>query len=62
MAMDIFGKKKSILGTKVFDNAPSHVKKANNALNADKMNVSDGGKQLYMRTTVWRGKVQKNGP
>ena len=40
------------------DNAPSHRKIHDNALNADKMNVSLGGKQPKMRDMVWDGGVQ----
>ena len=46
-------------GVFLFDNAPSHRKVADDALNADKMNVGPGGKQPKMRDTVWGGKVQK---
>ena len=31
---------------------------ADNALNADKMNVGSGGKQPVMRDTIWGGEVQ----
>ena len=43
----------------MFDNAPSHRKCPDNALNADHMNVNPGGKQPVMRDTIWNGKVQK---
>ena len=43
----------------LFDNAPSHQKVADDALNADKMNVGPGGKQPVMRDTIWGGKVQR---
>ena len=43
----------------LFDDAPSHRKVADDALNADKMNVGPRGKQPKMRDTVWGGKVQK---
>ena len=43
----------------LFDNAPSHRKVAEDALNADKMNIGPGGKQPIMRDTVWGGAVQK---
>lgn len=60
VAMDVFEKKyPGCQGMFIFDNAPSHVKKAEDALNADKMNVSDGGKQPYMRNTVWQGRMQR---
>jgi hypothetical protein len=42
----------------IFDNAPSHLKKPDDCLNPDKMNVSDGGKQPFLRNTVWNGAVQ----
>lgn len=43
----------------IFDNAPSHTKKPDDCLNPDKMNISDGGKQPFMRDTVWNGRTQK---
>ncbi len=43
----------------IFDNAPSHMKKANDALNADAMNVNPGGKQPAMRQTVYNGNIQE---
>ena len=43
----------------LFDNAPSHRKMADDALNADKMNVGPGGKQPKMRDTIWGGAVQR---
>ena len=43
----------------LFDNAPSHRKVADNALNADKLNVGPGGKQPKMRNTIWGGRVQR---
>ena len=46
-------------GVFMFDNAPSHRKVADDALNADRMNVGPGGKQPVMRDTVWEGQVQK---
>ena len=42
----------------LFDNAPSHKKYAEDALNADKMNVRPGGKQPKLRDTVFNGQVQ----
>ncbi len=39
--------------------APSHMKKANYALNADAMNVKPGGKQPAMRQTVYNRNVQE---
>ena len=41
-----------------FDNAPLHMKQPEDALNPDKMNVKDGGKQSFMRNTEWNGAVQ----
>ncbi len=46
-------------GLFMFDNAPSHKKMANNALNVDHMNVHPGGKQAILRDTQWNGQVQK---
>ena len=43
----------------LFDNAPSHKKCAEDALNADKMNVRPGGKQPLLRDTIFDGQVQK---
>ena len=43
----------------LFDNAPSHRKVAEDALNADHMNAGPGGKQAIMRDTVWGGEVQR---
>ena len=43
----------------LFDNAPSHRKVAEDALNADRMNVGPGGKQPIMHNTVWGGEVQR---
>lgn len=43
----------------LFDNAPSHRKLPEDALNADRMNVGPGGKQPRMHNTVWGGSVQK---
>ena len=43
----------------LFDNAPSHCKVADDALNADRMNIGPGGKQPTMRDTVWGGAVQR---
>ena len=41
-AIDIFeAKYPSAQGLFIFDNAPSHMKKPDNALNPEKMNVSD---------------------
>ncbi len=41
-------------GVFIFDHAPSHIE----ALNAERMNVKDGGKQPFMKDTVWNGQVQ----
>ena len=43
----------------LFDNAPSHRKVGDNALNADKLNVGPGGKQPKMRNTIWGGRIQR---
>jgi hypothetical protein len=43
----------------IFDHAPSHMKTPEDALNVDRMNVRDGGKQPFMRDTVWDGQVQR---
>ena len=29
------------------------------ALNAQRINVHDGGKQLFMKDTIWNGQVQR---
>lgn len=42
----------------IFDNAPSHRKKAENALNVSEMNVNPGGKQPIIRSTTWNNNVQ----
>ena len=34
------------------------MKKPDDALNAERMNVRDGGKQPFMRDTVWDGEPQ----
>ena len=43
----------------LFDQSSGHCAYANDALLAHKINVSDGGKQPFMRDTVWDGKPQK---
>ena len=43
----------------LFDNAPSHRKMADDALNVDKMNVGPGRKQPNMRDAIWGGAVQR---
>ena len=45
-------------GPFLFDNAPSYRKVSDDSLNADKMNVSPGGKQPIMRDTTWNGALQ----
>ena len=35
------------------------MKKPEDALNADRMNVKDGGKQPFMKDTTWNGVLQK---
>lgn len=56
----IFEKKYPLAqGLFIFDNAPSHMKRPDDALNADRMNVKDGGKQPFMKDTVWDGFVQR---
>ena len=42
----------------LFDNAPSHCKVSDDALNAERMNVGPGGKQPIFRDTVFDGKPQ----
>ena len=46
-------------GLFIFDNAPSHMKRPEDALNPDRMNVKDGGKQPFMRDTEWNGTAQR---
>lgn len=59
-AMNIFERKyPGVIGLFIFDNAPSHCKKPDNCLNPEKMNISNGGKQPFMRDTEWNGEVQK---
>ena len=43
----------------IFDNAPSHMKRPDDALNPDRMNAKDGGKQPVMKDTEWNGMPQK---
>ena len=58
-AVDIFERvHHDAIGIFLFDNAPTHRKVADDALNADKMNVGPGGKQPAMRDTVWGGQIQ----
>lgn len=59
-AISIFEKKyPGVIGLFIFDNAPSHCKKPDDCLNPDKMNVSNGGKQPFMRDTMWNSSIQK---
>ena len=46
-------------GIFIFDHVPSHMKRPEDALNPDYMNVKDGGKQPFMRDSVWNGSVQR---
>ncbi len=46
-------------GLFIFDNAPSHKKKADDALNVDRMNVRDGEKLPFMHDTIYNGTVQQ---
>ena len=43
----------------LFDQSSGHCAFANDAFIAHKMDVSDGGKQPYLRDTMWDGKPQK---
>ena len=43
----------------MFDQSSGHCAFSNDALIAHKMNVSDGGKQPFLRDTMWDGKPQK---
>ena len=59
-AISLFEKKyPEAQGIFIFDNAPSHMKKPEDALNVERMNVRDGGKQPFMRDTVWDGETQQ---
>ena len=59
-AITIFERKfPDITGIFLFDNAPSHKKFDDNALNASNMNVYPGGKQPALRDVLWEGSVQK---
>lgn len=59
-AVTIFERKyPAAQGMFIFDHAPSHMKRPDDDLNAEKMNVRDGGKQPFMRETVWNGEVQR---
>ena len=60
LAMDIFERKypqcKALF---IFDNAPLHMKKPDDAINADVMNVKPGGKQPVMWASLYYGEVQE---
>lgn len=43
----------------IFDQSSGHTAYPEDALNAQRMNVSDGGKQPQRRDTIWNGQVQK---
>ena len=43
----------------LFDQSSGHCAYADDALVAHRMNVSDGGKQPFLRDTIWDGKLQK---
>ena len=59
-AIDIFEEKyPTAIGLFIFDHAPSHMKKPEDALNADRLNVKDGGKQPFMKDTTWNGVLQR---
>ena len=59
-AINIFERKyPGVQGIFLFDNAPSHRKFADDALNVNSMNVGPGGKQSRPRDTVWQGKTQR---
>ena len=58
-ANDIFETKYTdAQGLFIFDHATSHMKRPEDALNAEGMNVRNGGKQPFMKDTVWDGCVQ----
>ena len=44
--------------TFIFDQSSGHTAYADDALNAHRMNVGDGGKQPRRRDTIWDGKPQ----
>ena len=59
-AINIFERKyPGVQGIFLFNNAPSHWKFADDALNVNSMNVGPGGKQSRPRDTVWQGKTQR---
>ena len=43
----------------VFDHSSCHAAMADDALEANRMNVNPGGKQRKMRDTVWEGTIQR---
>lgn len=43
----------------IFDQSSGHRAFAEDALNARKMNVEDGGKQPFQRDTLWNGQPQR---
>ena len=58
-AVNIFNAKyPNAQGLLIFDNATSHCKLLNDALNVSKMNVGSGGRQPAMRNTYFHGKQQ----
>ena len=42
----------------LFDQSSGHTAYAEDALNANRMNVNPGGSQPKMRNTMWNGSVQ----
>ena len=59
-AIDIFETKyTNAQGLFIFDHAPSHMKRPEDALDAERMNARNGGKQPFMKDTVWDGRVQR---
>ena len=60
LAMDIFERKyPQCEALFIFDNAPSHMKKLDDAINADVMNVKPGDKQPVMRASLYNIEVQE---
>jgi len=43
----------------LFDHSSGHCAYAEDALLAHKMNVNDGGKQPFLRDTMWDGRLQR---
>ena len=59
-AVSFFEKKYPVtLGLFIFNHALSHMKCPEDALNAEQMNVHDGGKQLFRKDTIWNWQVQR---